>query len=202
MEFITDWIFNIIIFLLLSMIIDMLLPETNMKKYAKLVIGLLLISIIITPLFKLLSVDYEKVLNSFATKIEANEQSTENLLEKKKKEIQASQHAYTLEQMAVQMKKEVEKELMDHYQLVIKDIQISADANMDQPEEQINQVVVHVTPSENGIENVEPIVINTKEEKPKESSPYNEIRNLLSERWEIPEKIIEIVSGEEPEKDG
>lgn len=203
MEFIKNWILNIIIFLLLAMIIDMLLPANNMRKYVKLVTGLLLISIIMTPLFQLLSSDYEKVLASFTTKIEASEQSTGNLLEKKKIEIQASQHAYTLEQMAVQMKKEVEKELMDHYQVVIKNIQISADANMDQPEEQINHVLVHVAPSENEIEIVEPIVINTKEEKPKESSHQNsEIKTLLSERWEIPEESIEIVSGEEPAKDG
>ncbi len=129
MEFIKEWILNIIIFLLLSMIIDMLLPANNMRKYVKLVTGLLLISIIITPLFQLLSSiiitplfqllssDYEQVLGNLTKKIEVSEQSTGNLLEKKKIEIQASQHAYTLEQMAVQMKKEVEKELMDHYQV-------------------------------------------------------------------------------------
>ncbi|GIN73536.1 stage III sporulation protein AF [Bacillus sp. J14TS2] len=203
MEFIKDWILNIIIFLLLAMIIDMLLPANNMRKYVKLVTGLLLISIIITPLFQLLSSDYEQVLTSFTKKIEASEQSTGNLLEKKKIEIQASQDAYTLDQMAVQMKKEVEKELMDHYQVVINHIQISADANMDQPEEQINQVVVHIAPSENEITIVEPVNINTKEEKPKESSqPNSEIKALLSNRWEIPEDVIEIVSGEEPGKDG
>ncbi|MBO0995275.1 stage III sporulation protein AF [Bacillus sp. SD088] len=203
MEFIKDWILNIIIFLLLAMIIDMLLPANNMRKYVKLVTGLLLISIIITPLFQLLSSDYEQVLTSFTKKIEASEQSTGNLLEKKKIEIQASQDAYTLDQMAVQMKKEVEKELMDHYQVVINHIQISADANMDQPEEQINQVVVHIDPSENEIAIVEPVNINTKEEKPKESNqPNSEIKALLSNRWEIPEDVIEIVSGEEPGKDG
>ncbi|MBP1914744.1 stage III sporulation protein AF [Lederbergia galactosidilyticus] len=203
MEFIKEWILNIIIFLLLSMIVDMLLPANNMRKYVKLVTGLLLISIIITPLFQLLSSDYEQVLGNLTKKIEVSEQSTGNLLEKKKIEIQASQHAYTLEQMAVQMKKEVEKELMDHYQVVIKHIKISADADMDQPEEQINHVVVHVAPSKNEIEIVEPIVINTNEEKPKENShPNSEILTLLSNRWEIPAEVIEIVSGEEPAKDG
>ncbi len=74
---------------------------------------------------------------------------------------------------------------------------------MDQPEEQINHVVVHVAPSKNEIEIVEPIVINTNEEKPKENShPNSEILTLLSNRWEIPAEVIEIVSGEEPAKDG
>ncbi|MFK4997690.1 stage III sporulation protein AF [Bacillus sp. N9] len=36
--------------LLLAMIVDMLLPNSTMKKYTKLVTGLVLIAIIITPL--------------------------------------------------------------------------------------------------------------------------------------------------------
>ena len=42
-----------------------------------------------------------------------------NLIELKKKEIQASQHAYILEEMAVQLKKDVKEELMEQYGLEI-----------------------------------------------------------------------------------
>ena len=47
-----------------------------------------------------------------------------NLIELQKKEIQASQHAYILEQMAVQLKKEAEEELMEQYGLVITDMDL------------------------------------------------------------------------------
>ena len=48
----------------------------------------------------------------------------ENLTESKKKEIQAVQSAYILEQMANQLQEEVEEELMKKYQmkLVVTDI--------------------------------------------------------------------------------
>ena len=126
MGLLTEWIINIIIFLLLAMVIDMLLPESDMKKYVKLVTGLLLIAIIITPIFKIMSADFDQVLASLSENEVNHDQTQESLLELKKKEIQASNHAYTLEQMAVQMKDEVEKELMDNFGMSITNISISA----------------------------------------------------------------------------
>lgn len=84
MHFLNDWILNIIIFLLLAMVIDMLLPDSNMKKYSKLVTGLLLMGIILTPIFKLLSSDFEAVIQSVLPSMETEMETQESLLEKKK----------------------------------------------------------------------------------------------------------------------
>ena len=56
MSFLTSWISNIIIFILLATVIDMLLPNSSLQKYAKMVIGLLLIAIIITPILSLFQI--------------------------------------------------------------------------------------------------------------------------------------------------
>ena len=42
----------------------MLLPNSSMQKYTKMVTGLLLIAIILTPIFKLISKDFETALAS------------------------------------------------------------------------------------------------------------------------------------------
>ncbi|MCY8267765.1 stage III sporulation protein AF, partial [Bacillus haynesii] len=42
MEFLTEWLTNIILFILMAIVIDMLLPNSSMQKYAKMVISLLL----------------------------------------------------------------------------------------------------------------------------------------------------------------
>ena len=61
MEFIKEWVTNIILFVLFATLIDMLLPTSKFQKYTKMVVGLLLlISIILTPIFKLLSTDFEE----------------------------------------------------------------------------------------------------------------------------------------------
>lgn len=65
MAFLTEWITNIVIFIMLAMIVDMLLPDSSMRKYVKLVTGLLLITIVITPVFKLFSADVEDLIAAF-----------------------------------------------------------------------------------------------------------------------------------------
>ncbi|MDV2687064.1 stage III sporulation protein AF, partial [Alkalihalophilus lindianensis] len=52
MDFLIEWVTNIILFILLATVIDMLLPNSSMQKYTKMVMGLLLIAIILTPIFK------------------------------------------------------------------------------------------------------------------------------------------------------
>jgi stage III sporulation protein AF len=191
----TEWIINIIIFLLLAMVIDMLLPESDMKKYVKLVTGLLLIAIIITPIFKIMSTDFDQVLASLSENEVNHDQTQESLLELKKKEIQASNHAYTLEQMAVQMKDEVEKELMDNFGMSITNISISAGTDLEPTTETLQKITVYLEPGEEKIALVKPVRINVKNEADRTNTiDHAGIILTLSKHWEVPESIIELVA--------
>lgn len=195
MALLSEWVLNIIILLLLAMVIDMLLPNSNMKKYAKLVTGLLLIGIILSPIFKIMSSDFDTVLKSLSPEIQANVQIQENLIEMKKREIQASQDAYTLEQLAVLMKTEVEKELMEKFDVTISNIQILAKASKEPTFEQFESVRVEIEESEEEISTITPVSINIKDSTYKHMPVnYTSIQETLSASWEIPVSIIEIVS--------
>jgi len=85
MHFLTEWIMNIIVFILLAMIVDMLLPSSAMKKYTKLVTGLLLIAIILTPVLKIFSQDFDSLMDQVSAKSIVNKNKVENLIEMKKK---------------------------------------------------------------------------------------------------------------------
>lgn len=204
MALLSEWILNIIIFLLLAMVIDMLLPDSNMKKYAKLVTGLLLIGIILSPVFKILSTDFDSVLKSISPEINANVQTQESLIEMKKREIQASQDAYTLEQLAVLMKTEVEKELMEKFDVTITNIQILADGAEEPTMEHLKSVKVVIVENEEKISQVTPVNINIKESSNKHTPvDHTSILETLSASWEIPVSIIEIVpKGGTDEEDG
>ncbi len=85
MEFLIEWVTNIILFILLATVIDMLLPNTSMQKYTKMVTGLLLIAIILTPIFKLISKDFETAMAQIPTFQGTGEKNMENLIELQKK---------------------------------------------------------------------------------------------------------------------
>ncbi len=205
MSFLTDWITNIIIFVLLATVIDMLLPSSNMQKYAKIVTGLLLITIILTPLFKLMSTDFEQVVDAIDINGNSENNSVENLIEIKKKEIQASQRAYILEQMAVQMKHQVEKEMMDEHSKVIERVEVKAD-NLENVPESISEVTVFVKDKQENttIETIQNVEIDTGAENRKKTpgEDTSQMTSLLAKQWNLtPDKIIISLEGGDRESE-
>jgi len=101
--------------------------------------------------------------------------------------------------MAVQMKKMVEKELVDKYSAEISNLRISATPNSDGTINELDNVVVSLTPSEKVIKTIQPVNINFQETDAKmDTTDYETMKSMLANTWEIPISLIEIVSREEP----
>lgn len=73
MEFLTDWISNIVLIILLSVIVDLLLPNNGFQKYIKMVVGLLLILAILNPLLKVAGSNVDKVFEKIGIDSKVNE---------------------------------------------------------------------------------------------------------------------------------
>lgn len=212
LAFLTEWITNIIVFILLAVIIDLLLPNSTMQKYAKMVISLLLIIVIINPIFRIFTTDMNDVLEQFQVNNSAStETDIKNSMEFQKKEIQASQRAYILEQMAVQMKTMAEEELVQRYDVTIDKILLSESKQADQIHSQKDLTQIEVLLKENAeetveeaaIETVQPVTIDTTKEletdvEQSKINP-NEVTAFLAEIWEVEEEKITLLleGGEE-----
>ncbi|WP_044747869.1 stage III sporulation protein AF [Bacillus alveayuensis] len=200
MSIIVEWITNIIIFILLAIVIDLLLPSTNLQKYVKMVIGLILILIMLSPILKIFTVDVDQLITLIDAENETKKNEMENVIEQKKTEIQASQRAYILEQMAVHMKKEVAEELMNQYGLTIKEItfKTSRDENLHFPDDiQLIEVIVAPNKMEQSsiVPAVQPIEIDASEpinDTDKHRKLAMDTASLLSEKWEIDEGKIAV----------
>lgn len=196
MSFLTDWITNIIIFILLATVMDMLLPSSAMQKYAKMVLGLLLISILISPVFKIISIDFEDLLASATSMDFVEKGKMENLIDHKKKEIQATQDAYILEEMAVQLKKDGEEELIKQFNYKIKHLEVSL-KTFENPEipkdlEKISVVLTPVQEDHSSIEVVQKVEINTKGSLPGKKDETVDITKFLAMQWGVDQKTIDI----------
>ncbi|QGQ47177.1 stage III sporulation protein AF [Metabacillus sediminilitoris] len=215
MSFLTEWITNIIVFILLAIVIDLLLPNSSMQKYAKMVISLLLIIVIINPIFKIFSKDMNDILAEFQLGASTKEDDVKNLIELQKNEIQASQRAYILEQMAVQMKTMAKEELVKKYDVTIDTILLSeseqvVDINSQKDLTHI-QVFLQKNPTEEAeskekveaVEAVQPIAIDTTKEQQIDEQEVTmnveEITAFLAKIWEVEEEKItlELEGGEE-----
>lgn len=127
MSFLTEWITSIILFILFAIVIDLLLPNSSMQKYAKIVVSLLLIVVMLNPIFTLFRADPDQIFSELMKgKEEAQSEEIKNQMNLEKKEIQASQRAYILKQMAVQLEKSA-KEPLEKESYEMKHVEVLAD---------------------------------------------------------------------------
>jgi stage III sporulation protein AF len=198
MSYLIEWVTNIILFILLATVIDMLLPNSSMQKYTKMVTGLLLIAIILTPIFKLISKDFETTLASISFLETPGEKNMENSIELQKKEIQASSNAYILKTMAVQLEQGVEEELMEQFGLEIAKIELTTNNDSDQSfPENLQRVSVLLKQPDNNVmavEAIQPVDINSDTPLPskKSAEESEKIAAFLSQKWDVTEKTIEV----------
>lgn len=195
MQIVIEWVTNILVFILFAMTIDLLLPSSNMQKYVKMTVGLILLLLMLSPILKLFSIDPDRLIASVTSERGNQQEMMKNEMETKKKEIQASQRAYILEQTAVQMKNEVDEELMKKYGLNVEDVslQTKEKENLQIPED-IKKIEVMLTKQEK-LGEIQPVMIDV-------STPANEanhaqqleeeIRTFLATKWEINENKIAV----------
>ncbi|MDM5359653.1 stage III sporulation protein AF [Peribacillus sp. ACCC06369] len=197
MSFLAGWVSNIIIFVLLATVIDMLLPNSALQKYAKMVIGLLLIAIIITPILGLFNKDFDEILSAATSEFEdQKKKDLGNLTEMKKKEIQAAQGAYILEQMAVQLQTEVEEELMADYNMKISSIDVGVKNEEKPGVDDLQNITISLEKAEgkedSEIEAVAKVDINADRPSTPNDANLDAVKRFLATSWSVDEEIIEI----------
>ncbi|MDC3418969.1 stage III sporulation protein AF [Aquibacillus koreensis] len=181
------------------MIIELLLPNSSMKKYINMVVGLLLILIFLQPLFHLFQVDVESLVDNtspfFNTAIEDEEMK--NSIELKKSEIQQVQAAYVVEEMAVQMKKQVEEGLSEQYGVAIKEISFELDKEEQAAITLESLKTIYVTlmkVDEQKMGAVQEVVISVDDPDTSEELPpeIEDITSFLYESWQLEEEDQDI----------
>lgn len=204
MEIFIEWINQIVIFLILAAVIDMLIPNTKFEKYVRLVIGLIFILIFIRPVFLMFGTDITTEVNRLSDEIFHTQKSEEtfgNSIEFKKREIESNQHAYILEQMAVQLENKVEQQLDKKHQVNIANLDFRFDDTNMPTEENLEEIIVYLTPTDEttiqegkgAVKRVERVQIDrTEEHLPTDNRDIEPIRELLQEAWGVDEDKLTI----------
>jgi len=201
MDLLINWVTQIVIFLIIALIIDLLIPATAMKKYIKLVVGLILILIFLKPVFYLFNMNIDQSLDTAFSKLsreEVKQDSMKNSIEKQKKEIQAGQRAYILEEMAVQLKDLAKDRLKDEYQAEIVNIDFHFKPDEEPAYENLEEVIVYLgqmeDEEEGAVQTVDNIDINTDAPvEDDDEQDVQEIKHLLLDVWEINDEKLTII---------
>ncbi|WP_281169083.1 stage III sporulation protein AF [Gracilibacillus lacisalsi] len=198
MEYLSSWILQIIIYMILAMIVDLILPSSTLKQYVKLVVGLLLILIILQPLLSVFNVNVHQMVDQIIpTNSDSSvESEIENGMNQQKSEIEKIQAAYVLEEMVVQMENIVEEELQETYNYQIEDMEVDWASHPTSEENELERIYVQLVTMDDDSAKVEEVHIQIGDSLPQtsESPPddANEIKNFLADQWGVEEEIIHI----------
>ncbi|MDM5163484.1 stage III sporulation protein AF [Bacillus altitudinis] len=203
MSFLTEWITSIILFILFAIVIDLLLPNSSMQKYAKMVVSLLLIVVMLNPIFALFRADPDQIFSEIMKgKDQAQSEEIKNQMNLEKKEIQASQRAYILKQMAVQLEKSA-KEPLEKESYEMKHVEVLADEehldqNMEADQFRIKAVLVPLTGD--AVETVAKVDIDLSRQKEESAETSAKemarVKEALADVWNTrPEHIALNIEG-------
>ncbi|MFB7033511.1 stage III sporulation protein AF [Bacillus altitudinis] len=203
MSFLTEWITSIILFILFAIVIDLLLPNSSMQKYAKMVVSLLLIVVMLNPIFALFRADPDQIFSEIMKgKDQAQSEEIKNQMNLEKKEIQASQRAYILKQMAVQLEKSA-KEPLEKESYEMKHVEVLADEehldqNMEADQFRIKAVLVPLTGD--AVETVAKVDIDLSRQKEESAETSTKemarVKETLADVWNTqPEHIALNIEG-------
>lgn len=200
-EFLKNWVTNIIILVILISFLEIILPSTSMKRYINMIIGLLIIIVLINPFINLIAKDMNIEREVFSNILKANEMSNN---EDNLSEIQDNQVILLYKES---IKKEIKDLIYSKTQYKIADLSI--DIIEDREDDQFGNIegvnlAIDTTLQDTGnndnnnitvkvgqIKEVTVKVTKDSSSKNKNSSTeYNDLRRLISDSYRISEKKV------------
>lgn len=197
LEWLTFWITQILIFIIVATIVDLMMPTNNMRKYVTFVLRLFLLYIFLQPMMLLFSINMQDIsyyVDDMFT-IEAKQyDAMYERLDKEANAMQIKQMENVVSDIENQWKRVANEHLTQQNLGEIERIQIILSENTLQ-EKDVKQVMVfmkenvHVSP-------VKQINMQDTYEQNDEqtiSIIHTTLQNQLSEMWSIDGKLIEFI---------
>ena len=191
METLTNFVVTLVTMIILMTAIELIAPDNSIKKYLKFVLGLILISVMLTPIISLISKG-EKQITSAISKY------TENPLDSIKKDNDNSVNQTKEKTFEKNLEKNCEKILKS--QFTNRDFQSEVTCNLDLENMTYSIDKVSIGVKDKSIKKVQKIEINTKE-KVSEALALDdkveneeEIKKYIGEALNIQADKIEIYS--------
>jgi stage III sporulation protein AF len=204
--FLTDWLTNLILLILLATILELLLPNSMFQRYVRMVVGLLLLVVMLQPVLAIVTEDLDTWFAELSLATSTSELSVESDWNSKKDDIESDMRAYISEQMAVQLKRQVEEEFRETYGVQIQSVDVVIEPTAYESgfhPDQVQSVTVLLTEEADdesvSIEVVSPVQIDLASKTEDIQSVSTEDRmnqkyiHYLAEVWQIPEEMISLV---------
>jgi len=206
MEWLEDWLKQIILLILIATFIDLLLPNRSMERYVKLVMGLLMIMAILAPILKFIGKEKELSALAFDQQVKGEEKSLPSMqeIESSSQQIEKQQDAFVRQRARRQMEQMVAEQVEARFDVDVRNciVQLKEEAST----LRLERIRLTVSPASSApkgqgipaMEPVEPVEIGERTEaENKGSSERHEkwtqpISRHVAETWHMDPAAVEI----------
>ncbi|NLP29108.1 MAG: stage III sporulation protein AF [Clostridia bacterium] len=189
MEGLRIWVVNICTTVFFITAVEMILPDNNLKKYAKFVLGLILMTVIINPLVKFLNQGSE-----ITTFIDKTCSVMEDQFPHDNKDLREKSINNTLEVFKMNLEKTCEDKLKEKYPKSVSEVKAEVDYDSEAEQYVVKSVKVGI--NKGLVKKIENIDISTSTNSVKESMDYSEagmeVKSYISNLLDLPENKVTV----------
>lgn len=189
-EFIRDWIIQVLVTVIFMVLVDMVLPNNNFKKYAKLATGLIVMITIITPVFKLFDkgIDVEGKIENYITTFQEKESNID------KNQIEQDVNKKTIEAYKEKLNGAIEQSIYNETgkKCTVIDITIVEDTGSYNFSE-VKNIKIMKSPIERSIKTVDKVAIGKGNEANDEAPIDKDVLKVLMNEFNINSDAVKFV---------
>jgi stage III sporulation protein AF len=141
-EYLGEWIKHIVLLILVATFFDLLLPNSSMRRYVRMVIGLLIMLLILSPLLDLLQFDYDRMLKSVDELLEEESEDWSDEIGAHLEQVQMLQNETIREEVEYAMADELRTDVMARFDVNVLDADIRL--HVREEEAEVEEVMLHL----------------------------------------------------------
>lgn len=188
--FIKNWVIQVLVTVIFIILVDMILPNNNFKKYAKLATGLIVMITIITPVLKLFDrgINVEEQIETYITTFQEKEANID------RKQIEQEVNKRTVEAYKEKLKGAIEQSIYNKTgeKCTVADITIIEDAGSYNFSE-VKNITIAKSPPEGSIKTVDKITIGKGNTNNKEAPIDKNILKVLMNDFNINSDVVKFI---------
>lgn len=213
MAYIGEWVKHIVLLILMATFLDLILPNSSMRKYVKLVVGFLLILLILSPILQLFKFDQDRLLLTIDQILEKKNRPLTLQMEQEQSRIKVGQDQAIIDEVIVKWSEEIKVGIEKDFDVVVQHVTLDLQRSGDQIDIheltlQIEQIPKKESESEQGkdqegkspstvkeVEPIQPVMIQINDSRNKRKDQdmisdeqkkiEKEVLTYLNDEWNI-----------------
>lgn len=214
-EWLSAWLKQIVILVLIATFLDLLLPNNALDRYVKLVMGLLIILAMLSPILYLLNEEWDFTALNLENHLQQEEGAMESLdrIQQEGESLASGREGIVREQVEQQLAEEIGSEVSERFKRKVIAIDVKLQVDDEGAADGIEKVQMTVSTAQaedkrqrvDSVDEVAPVIVDVEEKREhraakqgQENGLNADIATFVAKKWEIPADRVHVTVEEGP----